>query len=125
ATIHLHALTSAANTGTLTNTATISANNENAADTGDNTASATVTIKAPDVKVVKAADAAVINAGDTAGFTVTVSNHGLGTAYGVSFSDTLPGGVSWVLDSGDPRFALSGSALSFSGATLAAGDSAT
>src|SRR5262249_55567172 len=97
--VHVTGTTSAADTdattykGTLPNTATVGASNENSGNTANNTSSATVTVQAPDVKVVKTADASPINAGATAGFTVTVSNIGLGTASGVTLTDALPVGL--------------------------------
>jgi uncharacterized repeat protein (TIGR01451 family) len=51
----------------------------------------------PAIEIVKTADAAQVNAGDPIGFTVTVSNSGVGDASGVKLADTLPvkAGLSW------------------------------
>src|SRR4029078_8351794 len=91
--VHVVATSSAANCGPVSNTATVSANNERAADNANNTANASVTVNCPDIKVEKTADAATVNAGDQLGFTVTVSNIGPGNATGVTFTDALPAGV--------------------------------
>src|SRR5207253_1193254 len=81
-------------------------------------------------------DRAGVNAGDAAGFTVTVSNEGRGTAFGGTLSAPLPGGlgsdVNWQIDpaTGDASaFSISGpvgsQVLRFSAAnvTLTAGAS--
>jgi uncharacterized repeat protein (TIGR01451 family) len=89
-------------TGTLPNTATVSATG----DTGQpgEQASATVTLgySAADVTVTKTADQSTIAAGQTAGYTVTISNVGTATATGVTLSDPLPAGlgkdVKWAID---------------------------
>ncbi len=90
-------------TGTLPNTATVSAANE-APALQNQKASATVTVVAPDVTVTKTADQATISAGQTAGYTVTIKNAGAGTATGVTLSDPLPAGpgkdINWVIDGG-------------------------
>jgi uncharacterized repeat protein (TIGR01451 family) len=119
--------------GTLTNTPTVNATNEVAAEQNDQ-ATATITINAPDVDVSESADRAGVTAGDPAGFTVTLRNEGAGDAVGVTLTDPLPGGlgrdVAWQIDGGTgtpPAFQLSGAVgsqvLSLAGAngTLAAG----
>jgi uncharacterized repeat protein (TIGR01451 family) len=140
-TVHITAGTAAqdadpvTSTGTLPNTATVSAGNENAAEQNDQ-ASATVAVLAPDVRVTVAPDKATVNAGDVAGFTVTLSNRGPGAAYGVTLSDPLPAGLgkdlNWQIDvgTGNPgAFTLTGAvgsqllALSPAGIRLAAGAS--
>jgi uncharacterized repeat protein (TIGR01451 family) len=99
-------------TGTLPNTVTVNCDGDE--NPNNNSASATITVQAPDVKVVKTADASPINAGETAGFTVTVSNHGLGTAHGVTLTDSLPVGsgsdINWTIFSQSPAssFVISG-----------------
>jgi uncharacterized repeat protein (TIGR01451 family) len=74
----------------VSNTASASATNEKASDNTNNSATASVTVQCPDIKVEKTADAATVNAGDQIGFTVTLSNIGTGQANGVSFTDALP-----------------------------------
>src|SRR5439155_680542 len=54
--VHVTALTAAANCGTLTNTATVSATNEGSGDTGNDTATASIVVNCPDVDIVKVAD---------------------------------------------------------------------
>jgi uncharacterized repeat protein (TIGR01451 family) len=51
----------------------------------------------PELQIVKTADAAQVNVGQQIGFTLTVSNPGVGDANGVTLSDTLPvkPGLAW------------------------------
>jgi uncharacterized repeat protein (TIGR01451 family) len=90
-TVHVVATTSSANCGPVSNTASASATNEKASDNTNNSATASVTVQCPDIKVEKTADAATVNAGDQIGFTVTLSNIGTGQANGVTFTDALAG----------------------------------
>jgi uncharacterized repeat protein (TIGR01451 family) len=126
-------------TGQLTNTATVTASNETAAETTD-TSTAIITITAsgptalPDVHVAKVADS-VANSGTKAGFTLTITNDGGATATGVTLSDLLPPGagkdINWAVDSttGNPTaFTITGAvgsqvlSLNPSGISLAGGD---
>jgi uncharacterized repeat protein (TIGR01451 family) len=121
-------------TGTLPNTATVTAPNQAGGDTSD-TSSATITILAPDVDILKTADNATITAGSQAGFTVTVRNDGLATATGIVLSDALPaiagGDINWSIAAGSDTtdFQITGSpgsqvlSLKAAGTTLAAGAS--
>ena len=93
-TVHVSGKTDAADCGLLHNTATVSASNEGT-NTKNNTSTADITVDCPDLTVLKTADNGTINAGDTAAFTITVTNNGDGTAYGVTLTDTLPAGVAW------------------------------
>ena len=93
--MHVSGVTDAADCGPLVNTATVSASNEAAGDTKNNVSTATITVNCPNLVVLKTADDSEINAGDTAAFTITVTNNGDGTAYGVTLTDTLPAGVDW------------------------------
>ncbi len=59
---------------------------------------------APDVAVTKTPDAATVNAGSQVGYTVSVSNVGVGNLSGVTFNDPLPAGaasdLNWTFASG-------------------------
>src|SRR4029077_7381086 len=79
-------------TGSLVNTATVTAANETTAEQNQS-ATATIAITAPDVDITKTTSTPTVNAGGTASYTVTVFNEGTGTATGVSFSDLLPAGL--------------------------------
>jgi uncharacterized repeat protein (TIGR01451 family) len=100
---------------TLPNTATVSAVNE-APPLQNQHSQTTVTVLSPDVTVVKTADSSTISAGLPDGFTVVITNHGQGTAAGVTLTDPLPalGGTNlWTIDSASPNagaFVLSGPA---------------
>ena len=69
------------------------------------------------------ADASPVNAGDPIGFTVTISNHGTGTAYGATASDTLPAGIDWTIDGDANGWSIDGGVLSWGPDDLAAGAS--
>src|SRR5207249_8773034 len=75
--------------------------NETTTPDGSDDDSAEICVKAPAIQIVKTADAAQVNAGEQIGFTLTVSNSGIGDAHGVTLSDTLPtnAGLSWSIAS--------------------------
>ena len=123
ASVTVSGTTSAAVCGNLPNTATAAASNESAEDAQDNSDSATIVVNCPDIHVQKDAVEGTISAGDTAQFTITVSNAGPGTAYGVNLSDTLPGGLTWFENS--DACSISAGVLSCSFGTLAMGASAS
>jgi uncharacterized repeat protein (TIGR01451 family) len=100
-TVHVSGVTDATDCAALENVATVSASNESDDDAGDNASEATVTVECPDVTVLKVADESPVSAGDDVGFTITVSNIGDGTAYGVTLTDALPAGIDWAEDSDD------------------------
>src|SRR4029079_1732411 len=58
-------------------------------------------VAAPAIHIVKTADAASVSVSDPIGFTLTVSNDGVGDAHGVTLNDVLPTtpGLSWSIDS--------------------------
>ncbi|MGK2949797.1 MAG: DUF7507 domain-containing protein, partial [Acidimicrobiales bacterium] len=97
--------TDAADCGLVTNPVSIAAGNEPSSATGNNSDSSSVTVQCPDIDIEKTADDALVSAGDEVGFSITVTNDGPGTAYGVTLSDPLPAGdgVDWSIDgeSGD------------------------
>jgi uncharacterized repeat protein (TIGR01451 family) len=131
-TIHVSGVTDAQDCGTLSNTATVAADNEGS-DQTDNSDTATITVQCPNLTITKTADNASVNAGSDIGFTVTLTNTGAGSATGVSINDPLPGGtgVNWSIDSNTPASSCSitGAAptqtLSCGPATVASGGSIT
>ena len=100
AAVHIVGTTDAADCGLVPNTVIVDALNESnlPAATADNGASAEVTVNCPNVKVVKEALDEGISAGEVGEFSILITNIGLGTAYDVSLTDTLPGGVAWNVD---------------------------
>ena len=88
--VHIVGATTAADCGTLTNTATVDALNEGDAFGGDNSATATITVQCPDLAITKVADKGTVTAGDQIGYTITVTNNGPGKAFDVVMHDTLP-----------------------------------
>ena len=99
--VHIVGTTDPADCGNIPNTVTVDATNESndPSITDDNTASDDVTVNCPDLQVVKTAEDDAISAGEVAEFSIVITNIGDGTAYDVSLTDTLPGGVAWNLDS--------------------------
>jgi uncharacterized repeat protein (TIGR01451 family) len=78
-----------------TNTATISHADQFDPDTGNNTASVTVTPQQADLAVGKQVSDPTPNVGETITYTITVANNGPDTATGVTLQDVLPAGVSY------------------------------
>lgn len=119
--------TTAEDCGTIPNTANVAASNEADADTDNNESSATITVDCPLIVITKTADDPVVNAGDQIGFTVTVTNTGDGSAFGVAVTDVLPtiAGLSWSIESQTGGWSIDAGALKFGPATLASGASAS
>ena len=109
ASMSVHVVGTTANCGTLQNTATASATNAPSVS-----ASANITVQCPNLSITKTADAASVSVGDQAGFTLTITNNGPGTAENVTVSDPLPdlgGGQTWSIQSqSGGTFTLSGTA---------------
>jgi len=88
--IHVFANTDATDCGTINNTANVSTSND-----GTDSASASVVVNCPDVKVTKTPDGGTVNAGDPITWTIKVENIGAGVANGVILTDNLPSNVDW------------------------------
>jgi uncharacterized repeat protein (TIGR01451 family) len=125
-TVTVTTTTSAAQCATYPNTATVDATNEsNAASvTDDNTDDGLITVNCPNVQALKTADKSPVNAGDQIGFTVTIKNIGVGTAYGATGSDTLPSGIDWTIDGAANGWSIAAGVLSFGPTDLAPNASA-
>ena len=87
--------TTADDCGTIHNEVTVSASNEPINDQFPNSDDADIVVNCPDLEVVKTGNGP-LSAGQVATFTITVTNHGPGTAYDVTLSDQLPAGT-WTL----------------------------
>jgi uncharacterized repeat protein (TIGR01451 family) len=116
--IHVSGVTTAANSGTLNNMATVASTNNVPATLN---ATAAITVNAPNLSITKTADQTVIDAGNTAAFTITVKNAGPGAAYNVVVTDALPPGVPWTTST--PDASIVGGVLTDNIGTLAAGAS--
>jgi uncharacterized repeat protein (TIGR01451 family) len=116
--------------GPIPNTVTVSASNEPAGVTGNNSDDATIVVRCADVSVVKTADVSPISAGQTAAFSITVTNNGPDTAVNVVLDDTLPAGVAWTVSNVtrngnaviNPCGAIAGGALHCNLGDMANGD---
>jgi uncharacterized repeat protein (TIGR01451 family) len=97
---------------TLPNTAFVSAANEPASATGNNSSEATISVTCAALSIAKAADASPVSAGDQIGFTVTVFNGGDAPATDVVVTDDLPGnlGLDWELSPAVAGCAITGGA---------------
>lgn len=94
-----------ADAGTSPAPLSVSASAENRAapdsDATNNSGSADTDVTAEvDVSVSKTADAATVAAGTSTTYTIDVSNGGPSTATGVSFTDTLPSGMTYATSTG-------------------------
>lgn len=109
ASVHVVSATTAATSGTFTNTATASASNH-----GPVTAVANVIVNKPKMSITKTADAASVTAGSPIGFTVTVSNGGPDVANNLTVTDPLPGGLglSWSISPATAGCSITGTAPS-------------
>ena len=94
-TITLTTTTDASACGTIHNAVTVGASNEPDNDQFPNSDDADIVVNCPDLEVVKTGNGP-LSAGEVATFTITVTNHGPGTAYDVTLSDQLPAGA-WTL----------------------------
>ena len=99
--VHIVASTTAANCGTINNTAIVDADNDAPEDDG-----ASVTVQCPSIGITKSADSGTISAGDKIGFTITVSNGGPGVAHGVTLTDNLPTGLTWSENPDNPNCSI-------------------
>ena len=115
--VHVTSPTTAASCGTVRNTASVVTSND-----GTATASASVDVLCAEIALTKTADATPVSAGDPIGYTITATNHGAGTARGVTMTDTLPAtaGTSWTIASASP-----GWSCAIAAGVLTCGDSST
>ena len=121
-TVQVTSPTTFASCKTYNNTATVTVTNGSSPPP----AIAQTTVLCPLLSITKTADASAVSAGSPIGFTITVTNTGLGAATGVTLSDALPGGsgVSWSISPTNAGCQITGSAptqtLSCTFGTLAA-----
>jgi uncharacterized repeat protein (TIGR01451 family) len=111
--VHIVSGTTAATCGLVDNTATLTFNG----GTGEDSSS--VRVDCPDVAIAKTAAQSPILAGQTASYTITVTNLGPGTAYGVTVNDPLPAGVDWAAD--NAKCSITDGVLTCAVGTLAEG----
>jgi uncharacterized repeat protein (TIGR01451 family) len=128
----VHTSAAAVNGSTITNTATVSSPTDANAENNAATQTTTVATSA-DVGVAKTEDADVVAAGSNLTYTIVVTNHGSSDAQNVVLTDTIPAGTTFVslAQNSGPTFTLvtppagGTGAVTATGATLAAGASAT
>ena len=112
------------NCGAVENTAHVGTSND-----GSATAKARVEVLCAKIELAKTADKSPVGPGDPIGYEITATNHGSGTAHGVTMTDVLPvvAGSSWSFSSPSPGWTchIGGGTLSCGGPTtsLAAGNS--
>ena len=94
--IHLVSGTAKGECGTIDNSATVDASNDDPVSDG-----ASVGVKCPDITVTKTPDGGSVNAGSNAVFTIVVSNVGSAAATNVVLSDALPVGYTWTAGGAD------------------------
>ncbi|MDT8316975.1 MAG: DUF11 domain-containing protein [bacterium] len=99
-TIKITATVTAGSGALLTNTADITATDQADPHTGDNTASASISVGGADIAVSKTVDKATPNVGEGIFYTLTVTNNGNNDASGLVVTDLLPAGVTYLSDSG-------------------------
>jgi uncharacterized repeat protein (TIGR01451 family) len=121
-TVHIVSATTAESCKVYDNTASVTTGND-----GSDEDSASTEVLCGQINVEKVADDATVNAGEQIGFTVTLTNSGLGLITGLAFTDNLPGGpgISWSIESSDAGWSITGSApdqqLVYAPTTLGAG----
>ena len=104
ATLHVTATVDTGTAGsTITNTAQVTASDQNDPDQDNNTDTATIRVAAADLELTKTVDTTRPHEGDDVVYTVIVINRGPDDTTGVEVTDQLPTGVTWVSDdsSGD------------------------
>ncbi len=90
------------NTGTggsaITNTASVTASDQNDVVPGNNTATATLTVTVPraDLTLIKTVSRTTASLGDTLTYAVTLGNGGPSTATGIRVTDPLPAGATLI-----------------------------
>jgi large repetitive protein len=94
--------------------------NVDTSNAGSDQSSASTCVAAPAIHIVKSADKPQVTVGESIGFTMTVSNSGVGDAHDVTLKDTLPTnpGLSWSVDKTGSGF---GSSCSISSGELTCG----
>ncbi|MEJ5345937.1 MAG: isopeptide-forming domain-containing fimbrial protein, partial [Chloroflexus sp.] len=109
---------------TLTNTATLNYTDSANQPRPQVSASDSTQVPAQPTIVLSKTDGSTVTApGQTLTYTLTFTNTGVGDAYNITLSDTLPAGVSY--QSCSPACNVSGSTVTFNLGTLAAGASAS
>ncbi|MFN8454391.1 MAG: DUF11 domain-containing protein [Anaerolineae bacterium] len=86
--------------GVITNTAVVTSGNPDLVPANNTTTITTTVSPVADLKIAKVASSDPITAGTSLTYTLFVTNTGPSTATGVSITDTLPAGVSFVSASG-------------------------
>ena len=83
-------------TTNLNNTATVTGNDPDPVPSNNSDSEPTIVIRRTDLEIVKTDDVDPVTAGNLLTYTMIVTNHGPSDATGVSVSDPLPAGVTFV-----------------------------
>ncbi len=81
---------------TITNTAAVSAADQTDSNSANNSASAALVVRSADLGITMSVDRPTPNVGDTIQYTLTASNNGPEAATGVTVTDLLPVGLTFV-----------------------------
>lgn len=112
--------------GSVTNNASVTANETDLNNTNNSTSEPTIVEPLVDVSVVKSDSVDPVNAGSQLTYTLIVANAGPSTATGVTLTDTLPAGVSFSSGSSTQgTVSEAGGTVTANVGTLAAGASET
>ncbi len=91
---------------TIINSASITNSSDTDPVAGNDTDSASLTVKSIDLEVTKTVDNTAPQIGDTITYTITVTNSGTDTASGITVTDALPADLTYVSDDGAGAYVL-------------------
>ncbi|HEX9694839.1 MAG TPA: hypothetical protein VGB64_00830 [Actinomycetota bacterium] len=125
-TIHVQSPTDFDDCGLHDNEATVGASNEPSSALVNNSAGpVAIVVNCADIDIDKTPDAPAVSAGQPIGFTLTITNHGSGSAFGVVVTDVLPAaaGLLWTVDAGSAAGScvIAGGTLTCAIGTMSAG----
>lgn len=96
---------------TITNTAQVTASDQEDTDAGNDSSSADITVVPVDLALTKTVDVAAPNEGEAVEFEIAIANNGPGDATGVQVTDVLPAGVTYQFDTATRGSYVAGSGI--------------